>query len=464
MNRISISTKHYVRTKIMPYAACLIAALSPSMALAHDIEPEAPLDRRPNLEFIKEIKHKGTGFISGSGGKGYEWHYYKNYSYACGRQGFHTFLIANPVSTSPDVVTKNQDTEVLPLLIRFRGGGVGYFDEFNMYHGNGEDVINNESPAQSPLDEESPEAMQSNLLTDGLMKIITADDETNFRILVISYCDHDIYSGVGEIDPGNPFPPVDNPLTPDTEELPRTTAGLLAAKAAFQYTKDHYPTRNHEVVLYGTSAGGVGVLNFSTSFGRKGISFAGAISDSGNESPWAEDLVKFDCIPWMRPAESFFSGLSSRIGPYMGPRVSAISAIIDQTLLTPVFMIWSRGDKSSCGETEIAIDSDGDGWAEMFWAGSEVSWRPLARVIDSHNPGGASRWLRVCVQDEVYQGEFDGPCDQHSPTLYDKTDSDAFYLRSPNGNSQPKGQDPRRTYTGNYNDEIYTWILNRIGR
>lgn len=461
---MSKSTHLIPMSPTKPFLAFLLGLFSfvlPLPAQSHELVPESPVDRRPNLEFIQEGE---PGFITGSGGKGYEWRFFTNYSYACGRRGFHTFLIANPVLSNTDEGASYTNKETLPLLIRFRGGGVGYFDEYHDYHGNGEDVINTESLEQSPLDEESPGALTSHLLSDGLMKKITADDKTNFRILVISYCDHDIYGGVGEIDPDNPFSPVDNPLTNTDEDLPRSTDGLLAAKAAFQYTKDLYSTENSEVVLYGTSAGSAGILNFSTSFGRKGISFAGAVSDSGAPSPWAEDFVKSDCNAWMKPAESFFEGISARIGPYFGPRFNAITAAIDGSLTTPVFLIWSRGDKGDCGETEIPIDSDGDGEYEMFWAGTEVMFRPFAQVLDSHNPGGASRWLRVCVLDEAYYPDYEGPCDQHSPTLYDKQDTDGFNPRHPR--ESPYGPDTELTtyYDGNYNEEIYRWILQRIGQ
>lgn len=461
MNRKTPLLKTHSAKHFLNLAAGVLALALPMTALSHELVPESPVDRRPNLDFIQEEE---TGFITGSGGKGYEWHFYKNYSYACGRKGFHTFVVADPVLTHEGAEGNYQGPNKLPLLIRFRGGGVGYFDEYQTYHGNGEKIINEESPAQSPLDEESANALTSHLLNDGLMKKVTADNEANFRILVISYCDHDIYGGVGEIDPNNPFPPVDNPLTNEVEDLPRTTAGLLAAKAAFQHAKQLFPTHNSEVVLYGTSAGGGGVLNFSTSFGRKGISFAGAVSDSGGSSPWAEAFVQSDCNDWMKPAESFFGGIASRIGPYFGPKFNAITAVIDGSLTTPVFMIWSRGDKSACGETEIAIDSDGDGAHELFWSASEVMSRPLAQVLDSHNPGGASRWLRVCVQDHEYRGKYNGLCDQHSSTLYDKQDTDGFNPRHPYESPSGPDTEVRTYYDGNYNEEIYGWILHRIGQ
>ena len=112
MNRITHQPNQIFLPLITLFAG-LLSGLVPLSIHAHELKREFPVDRRPNLDFIQE---EGAGFISGSGGKGYEWHFYKNYSYACGRKGFHTFLVANPTITNSDTGTREQKRETLPLL------------------------------------------------------------------------------------------------------------------------------------------------------------------------------------------------------------------------------------------------------------------------------------------------------------------------------------------------------------
>ena len=75
-------------------------------------------------------------------------------------------------------------------------------------------------------------------------------DAAGFRIVSVSMCNHDIYSGGDQPDPNNPN------TTPDGK--PRTTNGLFATKAAIAFAKEQYPTG--KVILHGTSAGSAGRL------------------------------------------------------------------------------------------------------------------------------------------------------------------------------------------------------------
>ena len=85
--------------------------------------------------------------------------------------------------------------------------------------------------------------------TPGLMASVKAAPE-GFRVLLVSMCSHDLYGGNNTADPNNPN------LT--AAGSPVTTNGLIATKAAVQYTQAQYPTT--KFFLHGTSAGGAGTF------------------------------------------------------------------------------------------------------------------------------------------------------------------------------------------------------------
>ena len=100
---------------------------------------------------------------------------------------------------------------------------------------------------------------------------LVRNDSLGFRLVSVSMCNHDIYSGGDTPDPNNP-----NTL-PDGS--PRTVNGLFATKAAIQFTLAKYPTS--KFFLHGTSAGSAGALSVSWGLQAQRIPPAGSVVDSG---------------------------------------------------------------------------------------------------------------------------------------------------------------------------------------
>ena len=91
-----------------------------------------------------------------------------------------------------------------------------------------------------------------------------------YRILSVSLCDHDYYSGLGTPYPNNPNPGAE-------------VNGLEATMAAVEYTVANYPTTH--VFAHGTSAGSIGAYSLAFSFSDVGTPLTGAIMDSGTPTP-----------------------------------------------------------------------------------------------------------------------------------------------------------------------------------
>jgi len=181
---------------------------------------------------------------------GWTFDYYVNQAYPCSISGYQTFTIGTRVGSSP--------TAEAPLWVRMRGGGIGWFD-----------AAGNPQPDTANKNQEKAPAMIDRLLTGDLMALVR-DDPAGFRLLSVSMCDHDIYSGGDTPDPNNPN------LLPDGS--PRTVNGLFATKAAVGYTEAHYPTSG--AFLHGTSAGGFGTFSVAWGLQEQGLAPAGIVSES----------------------------------------------------------------------------------------------------------------------------------------------------------------------------------------
>jgi hypothetical protein len=205
-----------MRTRALVVAALVVSAL---LTGCYPVTAPGKTDR---IEFV------GSSVVDG-----YEFDQYRNLSYPCSIAGYQTFVIGTNVGSS--------DTATRPLWVRMRGGGVGFFDA------NG-----NPQPSAGNKSEESAATSIGFLKDAGLMKLVRAD-ATGFRLVSVSMCDHDIYSGGDQPDPNNP-----NTL-PDGSG--RTVNGLFATKAAVQFATEKYPTS--KLFLHGTSAGSAGALSVS---------------------------------------------------------------------------------------------------------------------------------------------------------------------------------------------------------
>ena len=190
-------------------------------------------------------------FVGSTTVGGYEFDQYRNLAYPCSISGYQTFVIGTKVGSS--------DTQTKPLWVRMRGGGVGFFDSSGR-----------PQPGPGNKSEESAATSISFLNPNGLMRLVR-DDALGFRLVSVSMCNHDIYSGGDTPDPNNP-----NTL-PDGS--PRTVNGLFATKAAIQFALAKYPTS--KFFLHGTSAGSAGALSVSWGLQAQRIPPAGSVVDSG---------------------------------------------------------------------------------------------------------------------------------------------------------------------------------------
>ncbi len=370
---------------------------------------------------------------------------FDNPAYECGADGHHSFVVGHD----------DQDdlTEERPLLLFLHGGGYGSFDESGNYrpaslahflcgeHRHPSEYCNGriqcteerrrphpDCPPETPecaCPEEAVRALVGGFRSAaGLLRMVQ-ESGAGFRYLAVSLCDHDVYSGVGCSDPGNPF-----------GDDPRTE-GLLATRAALAYATELMPTSH--VIAYGTSAGGVGVANLAHYMARHGEQLAGVVADSGDVTPNLSALAEQGCIRFAdaETTERFVT----RTGPYVRDAFPE-DAMVDGSMETPFFLVYSTDDRAChCnGREQCGIDLDGE---EVCGSSCSVAYRSAEQAIERHNRGHS---YRICVDDPTDPG---GPsnCDLHSPTLYE---ADAV------------GGDTAHV-AGDYNSVIMCWILQQIG-
>lgn len=189
--------------------------------------------------------------------------FYRNEAYEAGlstesNPEYYTFMVINP---------DNNPNASAPLWIYLHGGAQGYFDELGVYQTNpnhDEHSFNHEESFDDLWQTITIRTIANGQLEDNTLK---RRIEESYRILVVSYSDHDWYSGFGTTYPNNP-------ANPNAQ-----VNGLQATMAAIDYTADNYPTTH--AWLHGTSAGAVGVWSVALSYEKEGRPITGLIDDSG---------------------------------------------------------------------------------------------------------------------------------------------------------------------------------------
>ena len=130
-----------------------------------------------------------------------------------------------------------------------------------------------------------------------------------------------------------------------------------------------------------------------------------------------------------------------RIGFYARSENLPEVAVSRGLVKTPLFLMWSRGDPGMCGEKMMTLqNSTGE---ELTGEGSWLMNQALTKAIDRHNPGGASRWRRVCVDNPDLP---DSKCDRHSPSRFD--------VATFGGDNSRDGED--------YNRVMLDWVTARL--
>jgi hypothetical protein len=303
-------------------------------------------------------------FVDSSTSDGWKWDHYRNLAYPCSISGYQSFVIGTKVGSS--------DTATRPLWVRMRGGGVGYFDA------NG-----NPQPSAGNKSEESA-ATSISFVPDRALTGLVRSDPAGFRIVSVSMCNHDIYSGGDQEDPNNPN------TTPDGE--PRTVNGLFATKAAIAYVKAHYPTS--KAVLHGTSAGSAGVYSVAWSMQAEGVPPAGAIADSGSVNrQWEVARAQQNiCGDDGRAV----GAIAARLHPALTREKNQPDLLIARGDLTvPILHTWSRADPNVCGDTPMTCPLP-DGSTTTLGS-ADCSHELIRRAIAGLGAGSKSRNLRLCV-------------------------------------------------------------------
>jgi hypothetical protein len=377
----------------------LVAALALALAALTGCHPIGEPGKTDKIEFV------GTTTVDG-----YKFDQYRNLAYPCSIAGYQTFVIGTKDGSS--------DTATRPLWVRMRGGGVGFFDS------NG-----NPQPSAGNKSEESAATSIGFVRDTGLMRLVRADP-VGFRLVSVSMCNHDIYSGGDQPDPNNP-----NTL-PDGSG--RTVNGLFATKAAIQFARAKYPTG--KFFLHGTSAGSAGALSVSWGLQAQSIPPAGAVVDSGVVNlEWEQ--ARFEqgtCTGQARPPGAL-AAIQARMQFQLADPKNEPDKLVSRGELTvPLLHTWSRADPNVCGATPMTCPLRDGTTAPM--GAADCVHEPLRAAIAGLGPGSKSRNLRVCVSPDTAPGS----CATHVVTNKDTPNTDP---------AEP----------ADYNAAILDWVHSRLG-
>jgi hypothetical protein len=301
--------------------------------------------------------------------EGFHYWLYENPRYPCGGgDGNHEFL----------VLQKGTAKDERNLLVNHPGGAVGFYynDE------SGQRVYYPHQNAVGLLLARYNRNMMFRVaLKDGLAKRFRERDD--FRLMVPSYCSHDLYYGTGEYSAVDGF----------------SRWGHLAANEAVDFVEQSFLT--NKIITSGGSAGASG--SFNTGIAQEKVvgiimdSFAGDLS--GIRDACLDGQYVFGSLhPCFCPAGSgilCMEVLASRIGFSLGadePYVLVNRGLVE----TPIFLIWNQSD------------------------GSQYAYRHyqnLHDALETVNPGGNSVAKMVCIDDPDVPG--DNTCNLHVPTTYE---------------------------------------------
>lgn len=339
--------------------------------------------------------------------------FYKNKAYACSKSGYHTFLIAYP---------ENQGSININLWIRMHGGGAGAYRLDGIYSPT---KFCSSSDAPCFINEESLTDLGKFLKEEGLVKEVISHG--GFRFLVPSMCDHDFYSGIGDrYEQFNPN------ITAIGEK--NKAEGLLALRAAIDYTAAKYPTSH--VFAHGTSAGSLGAATLSVALACEGKGISGAILDSGLAGPYSERIVDSGCSEF---SSEDLANINQKIGPFT--QISPDQVVKKGLMKTPLFDFWTSKDWTcACkGEDKLTVESL-DGQA-ITGSGCYLTHKELDEAILSSN--SSSTFREVCVGTAKNP---QGMCSSHIPTIF----------------SQKKSQGDLSREREDYNKVIFDWVKERL--
>lgn len=322
---------------------------------------------------------------------GYYYQIYENTNYPCGDSGFHTFMILDH---------QNDPGREKHLFVKFPGGAVGfwYLDENGqrMYYPNDlaagllRSAYFRNLFFRTTVSEEYAGGVTRKFREDPL-----------FRILVPSYCSHDLYQGTGQYNELDGF----------------SRWGYLAAMSAVDFVQESYNTR--KLLTYGGSAGAAGsfyigkdqdnvaaIIMDSQAVDLSAISAAceGGINVFGTTYPCFCPDGGLTCMQMLAPRLGFEF--------YQDEPYKIVASGFD----IPVYHVWNERD------------------ASLY---AYLQYQNLDAALIEYNPGGSSVANMVCITDPRTPP---GPiCNLHVPSAYDFPD------------------------TADLVSEIYAWARSQIG-
>ena len=309
--------------------------------------------------------------VSSSTVDGWRYDYYRNTAYQCSISGYQTFVVGTRVGSSP--------TAAAPLWVWLHGGGVGFFDSSGTA-----------TPDTGQMTEQSAAGLQNGIANAGLAAKIRSDP-AGFRTLAVSYCNRDLYSGTGQLDPNNP--------NKNDAGQARTTNGLLSVKAAIAFVESSYPTSTY--LLGGGSAGSAGSYYVAWAMQRSGNPPAGVVGDASvvNVEQGEAAFSQGACTSGhYAPAET--AVITKRVDPELADPANEADRLVSSGRLTvPLLHIWNHGDVNTCGSVPVECPlRDG---TTVTMGNTDCNHAPLAAAISAQGPGSRSRNLPVCVDSDA---------------------------------------------------------------
>ncbi|MEZ4452090.1 MAG: hypothetical protein R3B09_21680, partial [Nannocystaceae bacterium] len=301
---------------------------------------------------------------------------YRNKAYRCGRTGYHTFLVVEPMATLG---------QPAPLWVYLRGGGAGYYAMGGVYVG--EESLNDEWSLGVHAN-----ALYGVAFTGGLNNPTTKATvagkrvEDGYRLVSPSFCDHDLYLGVGQDYPNDPHWGGED-----------TVDGLLATMAAIDFSANgngrlegHHGTH---VFVHGSSAGSPGAYAVAHAFGRAGVHLTGAVLDAFILSDGLLPLFDAGCTELQKAYPGFqIAEATVKNGPFAGDPTLYLDATLPGDLYdTPSFALLGGQDGFCCGAEAPVAGAIADGYTNNCeWAYRD----PFAALGDAQSPLFGSLYLK----------------------------------------------------------------------
>ena len=314
---------------------------------------------------------------------GWSYAYYQNTAYPCSISGYQTFTIGTKVGSSPSAPA--------PLWVFMHGGGAGFFD-----------ASGTPQPDATQMTEEPAANQRANLMNTSLVSRVRSDP-LGYRLLAVSYCNRDVYSGTGQSDPNNP-----NLLADGST---RVTDGLQATKAAIQFTQTTLPTT--KTILHGASAGSAGAYYVAYALQLQGDPPAGVVADASvvNSEADAAAYSQGACTKGDFSAAGQ-AAVAARVDPQIADPANEVDKLVTAGSLTvPLLNIWNHHDVNTCGSNNMSCPLR-NGTTETLSV-TDCEHQPLAAAITAEGSSSTSENLPLCVSTVGNPGA----CDKHQVTV-----------------------------------------------